>query len=70
MACIEKRNPNIKVQITSRGVSAPLIKEEIPLVVKDMVAAGIQIYGIKEITKTLEDRFLEVTETKEEEIHV
>ena len=70
MACIEKRNSNIKVQITSRGVSAPLIKEEIPLVVKDMVAAGIQIYGIKEITKTLEDRFLEVTETKEEEIHV
>ena len=70
LACIEKRYPNIKVQMTSQGVSAPLIKEEIPLVVKDMVAAGIQIYGIKEITKTLEERFLEVTETKEEEIHV
>ncbi len=70
MACIEKRYPNIKVQMTSQGVSAPLIKEEIPLVVKDMVAAGIQIYGIKEITKTLEERFLEVTETKEEAIHV
>ena len=51
-------------------ISAPLIKNEIPLVVKDMVAAGIQIYGIKEITKTLEDRFLEVTEKKEEAIHV
>ena len=33
-----------------------------------MVACEIQIYGIKEITKTLEDRFLEVTETKEEAI--
>ena len=66
----QKRYPNIKVQMTSQGVSAPLIKDEIPLVVKDMVAAGIQIYGIKEITKTLEERFLEVTETKEEEIHV
>ena len=35
-----------------------------------MVACEIEIYGIKEITKTLEDRFLEVTETKEEAIHV
>ena len=70
LECIQKRYPNIKVHMTSQGVSAPLIKNEIPLVVKDMVAAGIQIYGIKEITKTLEERFLEVTETKEEEIHV
>ena len=70
LECIQKRYPNIKVHMTSQGVSAPLIKNEIPLVVKDMVAAGIQIYGIKEITKTLEERFLEVTEKKEEAIHV
>ena len=30
----------------------------------------LQIYGIKEITKTLEERFLEVTEKKEEAGHV
>ena len=70
LECIQVRYPTIKVQMTSQGVSAPLIKNEIPLVVKDMVAAGIQIYGIKEITKTLEERFLEVTEKKEEPIHV
>ena len=44
--------------MTSKGVSAPLIKDEIPLVVKDMVACEIEIYGIKEIAKTLEDLFL------------
>ena len=52
------------------GISAPLKKEEIPYVVRELVAAEVQIYGIKEITKSLEDRFLEVTEKKEDAVHV
>ena len=51
------------------GLSALIKKEEIPYVVKELVAAEVQIFAIREITKTLEDRFLEVTEGKEEYSH-
>ena len=62
--------PNLNFQQIENGISAPLKKEEIPYVVRELVAAEVQIYGIKEITKTLEDRFLEVTEKKEDAVHV
>lgn len=62
--------PNLSVEIVENGISAPLKKEEIPYVVSELVADEIQIYGIKEITKTLEERFLEVTEKKEGAGHV
>ena len=39
-------------------------KEEIPYVVKELVACEVQIFGIREITKTLKDRFLEVTKKR------
>ncbi|KAB2338990.1 ABC transporter ATP-binding protein [Cytobacillus depressus] len=53
--------PNVHVQLAEYGVSVPLKREEIPIVIKEFVHKGISIYGINEITKTLEDRFLEVT---------
>ena len=49
---------------------ALLGQRALEIVVKDMVACEIEIYGIKEIAKTLEERFLEVTQTKEEAIRV
>lgn len=47
-----------------KGITLTLNKEEVPQIVNRMVQAGIQIYGIKEVGKTLEDRFLEVTGEK------
>ncbi|WP_449620552.1 ABC transporter ATP-binding protein [Robertmurraya sp. Marseille-Q9965] len=47
-----------------------LVKEEIPLVVKSLVKEDILVYGIRENTKSLEDRFLEVTKEKEGVAHV
>ena len=67
---LQKIFPNLTLQFTENGISAPLKKEEIPYVVRELVAAEVQIYGIKEITKSLEDRFLEVTEKKEDAVHV
>ena len=61
--------PSIQLTNTDSGVALPLKKENIPAIVKLLVEHEIQIYGIKEVTKTLEDRFLEVTSNKEEEIH-
>ncbi len=61
--------PSIKPADTNAGVALPLKKENVPTIVKLLVEHEIQIYGIKEVTKTLEDRFLEVTSNKEEEVH-
>ncbi|MGC4376721.1 ABC transporter ATP-binding protein [Fictibacillus sp. Mic-4] len=42
-----------------------LEKEAIPDIVIDLVEEGIKIYGISEMTKTLEEKFLEVTGGKQ-----
>ena len=67
--CLQEIFPSMNVQQTKSGLSALIKKEEIPYVVKELVAAEVQIFAIREITKTLEDRFLEVTEGKEEYSH-
>lgn len=62
--------PALSVHLTENGIGASFKKEEIPFAIKELVSAGIDIYEVKEITKTLEDRFLEVTEKKGEALHV
>ena len=59
----------IIVQQTDLGLSLAISKEQVPDIVKLFVENEISIFGIHEITKTLEERFLEVTETKGEAIH-
>lgn len=55
---------NIRMTASRKGIVAQLNKEEIPKIVKMFVEEDIQLFGIKEMTKTLEDRFLEVTAGK------
>jgi ABC-2 type transport system ATP-binding protein len=64
MELIEQNFPNIPVTRSRNGISAELKKEEIPIIIKKFVDADIQVFGIKEVSKTLEDRFLEVTSEK------
>ncbi|MFE8696830.1 ABC transporter ATP-binding protein [Cytobacillus sp. FJAT-53684] len=61
--------PDIRVQLTENGVALPLKRESIPEIIKYFVSQDIQIFGVKEVTKTLEDRFLEVTSQKGELVH-
>lgn len=61
--------PTGNIQQTNDGIALPLLKEDVPAVVKNLVESNIEIYGVKEVTKTLEDRFLEVTSHKEEKVH-
>lgn len=61
--------PTGNIQQTNDGIALPLLKEDVPAVVKKLVESDIEIYGVKEVTKTLEDRFLEVTSHKEEKVH-
>lgn len=65
LSIIQLNYPNIPASRSKNGISAELSKEEIPELVKLFVEAEIQVFGIKEIAKTLEDRFLEVTGDKE-----
>ncbi|UII54991.1 ABC transporter ATP-binding protein [Cytobacillus spongiae] len=60
---------DIEVQLTEQGIALPSVKEEIPKVVNALVKENVSIYGIKEVTKSLEDRFLEVTTEKEVVVH-
>lgn len=61
--------PTMNIAPAENVIVAPLKKEDIPSIVRELVASDIQIFGIKEVSKTLEDRFLEVTETKEAVVH-
>jgi ABC-2 type transport system ATP-binding protein len=65
LALVKSHYPTIPSTQSSNGVSVELPKEEIPQLVKLFVEAEIQVFGIKETVKTLEDRFLEVTGDKE-----
>lgn len=69
LSIIELNFPNLPATHSSNGIAVKLTKEEIPLIVKTMVEADIQVFGITEKTKTLEERFLEVTTEKEAVSH-
>jgi ABC-2 type transport system ATP-binding protein len=62
---VQNHYSSIRANRSRNGISVKLSKEEIPNLVKAFVAEDIQVYGIKEVAKTLEDRFLEVTAEKE-----
>lgn len=64
LSLLETNYPNIPLTRSRNGVTVEISKEVIPNVVKMFVEGDIQIFGIKEVTKTLEDRFLEVTADK------
>ncbi|MFE8703286.1 ABC transporter ATP-binding protein [Cytobacillus sp. FJAT-54145] len=66
---LQKIYPERMIQQTDKGVVAPLVREEIPGAVNHLVQTNIPIYGIKEVTKSLEDRFLEITENKGEAVN-
>ncbi len=56
--------PDRRITTSRKGITAQINKDEIPGLVKTLVEVDIQIFAIKEVTKTLEDRFLEVTADK------
>ncbi|MDR7000342.1 ABC transporter ATP-binding protein [Neobacillus niacini] len=62
---IQNHYSDVRVSHSRNGVSVELAKEEIPNLIKLLVEGDIQVFGVKEVAKTLEDRFLEVTGEKE-----
>jgi ABC-2 type transport system ATP-binding protein len=64
LALIETHYPNVRANRSRNGITVELPKEEIPTLVKTFVTNDIQVFAIKEVAKTLEDRFLELTTDK------
>lgn len=56
--------PDFEINHSGKMISIELNKEDVPKMVKLLTNKDFQIYGIREVTKTLEDRFLEVTGDK------
>jgi len=49
------------VEINEGDIYVQASREDVPEIIEKLVHAGIKIYGIKVNSKTLEDRFLEIT---------
>jgi ABC-2 type transport system ATP-binding protein len=49
------------VTIIEAGFTLETAREQIPVLIKKLTEAGVDIYGVKKVARTLEDRFLEVT---------
>jgi ABC-2 type transport system ATP-binding protein len=62
--------PGIVIEQTDSTLAIMIAKEQVPSIVKKLVEHEVSIYEIKEITKTLEDRFLEITGEKKGNNHV
>ncbi|MFT8322905.1 MAG: ABC transporter ATP-binding protein [Bacillus sp. (in: firmicutes)] len=58
---IETSFPEVKWKQNEKGLEAVLTREELPTIIKQLAVNDIPIYGISEMAKTLEERFLEVT---------
>ncbi|WP_186578960.1 ABC transporter ATP-binding protein [Aquibacillus kalidii] len=50
------------VEILENGFSVLARKEEIPALLKRLIDSGVDLYGAKQVSKSLEDRFLEITD--------
>lgn len=64
VSIVKAEYPDISYSHSNKGILLVVTKEKIPQLVKRFTDEEINIYGIKEVTKTLEDRFLEVTGDK------
>lgn len=68
-AVLKKFDPKIKYETKGSEVQVALTKEQVPNVIRALVDADVQIYSVMPIAKTLEDRFLEITNEKGEVVH-
>ncbi|MEK4520193.1 ABC transporter ATP-binding protein [Psychrobacillus sp. FSL W7-1457] len=55
------KHKEITMETQGSGFVIPLNKEEVPALVAEMIANGLQIYSVTPNRKTLEDQFLEIT---------
>jgi ABC-2 type transport system ATP-binding protein len=64
---LQEISPDVLCIKRGQGLLITVTKEKIPEIIKTLVIHNIDIFGIREVSKTLEDRFLELTNQKEGE---
>ncbi|WP_026583759.1 ABC transporter ATP-binding protein [Bacillus sp. J33] len=64
---LKEAQPGLPIQLTENSVVLPLVRNDIPDIITKFVQAGIKIFAVREVTKTLEDRFLEITKYMEDD---
>ncbi|MEH7355180.1 ABC transporter ATP-binding protein [Neobacillus drentensis] len=62
------KNRGISYEKVDNGIAIEMEKEEVPNMIQLLIEKGIRIFEVKPISKSLEDRFLEVT-TQGEKLH-
>ncbi|MBD8069306.1 ABC transporter ATP-binding protein [Bacillus sp. PS06] len=58
---LQSNFPDLQFEIQNSILLATIELEMIPVIAEFLVENGVKLYGIKQISKSLEDRFLEVT---------
>ncbi|KAA9026411.1 ABC transporter ATP-binding protein [Niallia endozanthoxylica] len=66
---ITAAHPDIEIKQMDGRILLTISKKQVPGIVTGLVNNRIDIYSVQEVTKTLEDRFLEITRGKEGHIH-
>ena len=64
-----KFDPTLQFDIKDSQVQIGLTKEQVPHLIKLLVENGVEIFSVMPIAKSLEDRFLEITNDKGEFLH-
>ncbi|UAT29659.1 ABC transporter ATP-binding protein [Bacillus badius] len=57
--------PDIRVKIARSSLSVEAGKEQIPDIISLLVSKNMRVYEVKQLSKTLEEKFLEITEKQE-----
>ncbi|MGC8228587.1 ABC transporter ATP-binding protein [Pseudobacillus badius] len=57
--------PDIRVKIAGSSLSVEAGKEQIPDIISLLVSKNMRVYEVKQLSKTLEEKFLEITEKQE-----
>jgi ABC-2 type transport system ATP-binding protein len=62
-------NPSLVFEMKNNKLQTGITKEQVPQLIKEFVVHGVEIYSVMQVAKSLEDRFLEITNEKGEVLH-
>ncbi|MCA1064386.1 ABC transporter ATP-binding protein (plasmid) [Rossellomorea sp. AcN35-11] len=58
-------NSELQFELIENKLQVGLTKDQVPPLIKALVKNEVEIYSVTQVSKTLEDRFLEITDEKE-----
>jgi ABC-2 type transport system ATP-binding protein len=68
-AVMNSFDPSLVFEVKNNKLQTGITKEQVPQLVKAFVENGVEIFSVMQVAKSLEDRFLEITDEKGEVMH-